>query len=200
MQQMIDFINNINDNDRSEFNYYYDHIMEKLNELLEVEKQQIEDAHIEGQRVFDKHPHTQWTNDQAEQYYNETYGSKGSVFLEGYEQINQDNPVTRGSTTLVNVTSSQTELSDKSWEGCDGCTEQDEVMYKNGYVKGYNAAISELPKEISDDRTKLHWKTSLVVHTPEISDEEIEKAVKNPMHDAYDFREGAKWYREQLKK
>jgi hypothetical protein len=33
----------------------------------------------------------------------------------------------------------------------------------------------------------------------EISDEEIEKAVKNPMHDAYDFREGAKWYREQLK-
>ena len=33
----------------------------------------------------------------------------------------------------------------------------------------------------------------------EISDEEIEKAVKNPMHDAYCFREGAKWYREQLK-
>ena len=33
----------------------------------------------------------------------------------------------------------------------------------------------------------------------EISDEEIEKAVKNPMHDAYDFREGAMWYREQLK-
>jgi hypothetical protein len=39
-----------------------------------MEKEQIEDAHIEGQRVFDKHPHTQWTNDQAEQYYNETYG------------------------------------------------------------------------------------------------------------------------------
>ena len=32
-----------------------------------------------------------------------------------------------------------------------------------------------------------------------LSDEEIEKAVKNPMHDAYDFREGAKWYREQIK-
>lgn len=40
----------------------------------EMEKEQISDAHIEGQRVFDKHPHTQWTNDQAEQYYNETYG------------------------------------------------------------------------------------------------------------------------------
>ena len=41
----------------------------------EMEKEQIADAHIEGQRVFDKHPHTQWTNDQAEQYYNETYGN-----------------------------------------------------------------------------------------------------------------------------
>jgi len=38
------------------------------------EKEQIIDAHIEGQRVFDKHQHTQWTNDQAEQYYNQTYG------------------------------------------------------------------------------------------------------------------------------
>ena len=39
-----------------------------------MEREQIEDAHIEGQRVFDKHDHTQWTTDQAEQYYNETYG------------------------------------------------------------------------------------------------------------------------------
>jgi hypothetical protein len=37
------------------------------------EKEQIIDAHIEGQRVFDNYPHTQWTNDQAEQYYNQTY-------------------------------------------------------------------------------------------------------------------------------
>lgn len=39
----------------------------------QMEKEQLIDAHIEGQRVFDKHPHTQWTNDQAEEYYNETY-------------------------------------------------------------------------------------------------------------------------------
>ena len=37
----------------------------------------------------------------------------------------------------------QQEISDESWEGCDGCTEQDEIMYKNGYVKGYNAASSQ---------------------------------------------------------
>ena len=51
IQQMIDFINNINDNDRSEFNYYYDHIMEKLNELLEIEKQQMDN--ISAQRYMD---------------------------------------------------------------------------------------------------------------------------------------------------
>lgn len=40
---------------------------------LEREKEQIINAHIEGQRVFDNYPHTQWTNDQAEEYYNQTY-------------------------------------------------------------------------------------------------------------------------------
>ena len=43
-------------------------------QALWMEKDQLIDAHIEGQRVFDKHPHTQWTTDQAEQYYNENYG------------------------------------------------------------------------------------------------------------------------------
>ena len=50
-----------------------EHFRKCLEGAKAMEKEQIEDAHIEGQRVFDKHPHTQWTNDQAEQYYNETY-------------------------------------------------------------------------------------------------------------------------------
>ena len=79
------------------------------------------------------------------------------------------------------------QIAEESWEGCDGCTEQDEIMYKNGYVKGYNAAIAELPKEISD--------------------EEIEKAswiyeVRDKF-DAYFIREaflkGCEWYKNQLK-
>jgi len=49
------------------------HLIEKAKEM---EKEQIIDAHIEGQRVFDKHPHTQWTNGQAEAYYNETFNTK----------------------------------------------------------------------------------------------------------------------------
>ncbi|CAB5218092.1 hypothetical protein UFOVP208_51 [uncultured Caudovirales phage] len=83
------------------------------------------------------------------------------------------------------------QLAEESWEGCDGCTEQDEVIYKNGYVKGYNSAISELPKEISD--------------------EEIEKEVMDSMdyvylnpNDSLIFHQGwmraIKWYREQLRK
>jgi len=51
-------------------------IEEKIESMLEMEKEQIVDAHIEGQRVFDKHPHTQWTNGQAEAYYNETFNTK----------------------------------------------------------------------------------------------------------------------------
>ena len=51
-------------------------IEEKIESMLEMEKEQIVDAHIEGQRVFDDYPHTQWTNDQAELYYNETFNKK----------------------------------------------------------------------------------------------------------------------------
>jgi len=48
----------------------------KIESMLEKEKEVIMDAYIEGQRVFDKFPHTQWTNDQAEQYYNQTFNTK----------------------------------------------------------------------------------------------------------------------------
>ena len=44
-----------------------------ISQAKEMEKEQIEDAHIEGQRVFDKYPHTEWTNNQAEIYYEQTY-------------------------------------------------------------------------------------------------------------------------------
>jgi hypothetical protein len=46
--------------------------------LPKMDKEQKINAHIEGQRVFDKHAHKQWTTDQAEQYYNETYGKSNS--------------------------------------------------------------------------------------------------------------------------
>ena len=71
------------------------------------------------------------------------------------------------------------QLADKSWEGCDGCTDAEEAIYKNGYLHGYNAAVAELPKELSDE-------------------EIMEYATKNAFQ-YYEFVAGAKWYREQLK-
>jgi hypothetical protein len=55
------------------YNISFDEIIEKAKAM---NKEQIIDAHIEGQRVFDKHDYTQWTTDQAEKYYNETYKNK----------------------------------------------------------------------------------------------------------------------------
>jgi len=91
---------------------------------LEMEKEQIMNSWALGVTSDD--------NMTAEQYYNEQYVSK-----ESNDHIGDANEMIK--------------ISDESWEGCDGCTEQDEIMYKNGYVKGYNAAVSELPKEISDE-------------------------------------------------
>ena len=74
MQELIDRVGNMAQGlDADEL---YDYFMEKATQMLEKEKEVIMDAHIEGQRVFDKFPHTQWTNDQAEEYYNETFNTK----------------------------------------------------------------------------------------------------------------------------
>jgi hypothetical protein len=51
-------------------------LMKESNDFNEAKKmfeEQIIDAHIEGQRVFDNYKHTQWTTDQANNYYKETY-------------------------------------------------------------------------------------------------------------------------------
>jgi hypothetical protein len=44
--------------------------------MMDKEQNVIIDAHIEGQRVFDDYPHTQWTTDQAELYYEKTFNTK----------------------------------------------------------------------------------------------------------------------------
>jgi hypothetical protein len=55
----------------------------------------------------------------------------------------------------------------------------DEGAYYSGYAKGYNVASSELFKELSD--------------------EEIQKYAQQNAFNYYEFIQGAKWYREQLK-
>jgi len=71
-------------------------------------------------------------------------------------------------------------LAEESWEGCDGCDENDKNFWMNGFRIGYNTAKPD-----------------------GISDEEIEKAA-HELKDGWTYKpiffiEGAKWYREQLK-
>ena len=35
-------------------------------------------------------------------------------------------------------------LADDAYEGCDGCTEFEEIMWKEGFIRGYQAAEVEL--------------------------------------------------------
>ena len=167
-----------------------------IEDAIHMEKQQIIDAYWEG------------GENMAKKYFAETYGSKGSDkkkinLVEIPQEQLEEERNTNYKYFNIDDTSSQTEISDESWEGCDGCTEQDKYFWTKGYQAGYNRAT---PTEISDDRTKLHWKTSLVIHTPkEISDDEMwEKANEmgkktNSSIVTQYFYYGAKWYREQLK-
>jgi hypothetical protein len=69
IEWVLQYLNNVKPNEFCSI----EKIKELLEQAKEMEKEQIIDAHIEGQRVFDKHDHTQWTTDQAEQYYQETF-------------------------------------------------------------------------------------------------------------------------------
>ena len=77
-----------------------------------------------------------------------------------------------------------TQLAEQSWEGCDGCDENDKNFFINGFIKCYNGLKPD-----------------------EISDEEIDKAAHENISWGGGsegwiksaFRQGAKWYREQLR-
>ena len=70
IQEVIDLINKINDNDLSEFNYYYEFIMDKLNELLEKEKEHTVDFADEW---FTEYLEGLGDYKTPRQYYNQTY-------------------------------------------------------------------------------------------------------------------------------
>jgi hypothetical protein len=181
---------------------YIDELKDKAKEM---HKQEIEDAYWDGGQNIPM------SEKSCEQYYQETFVSKGSDTLKDYHIVDTNKMIelpqqeTFGKAiTLQNNSESKdiTELSEESWEGCDGCTEQDEVMYKNGYVKGYNAASSQTDEQgkpltywggldftnpnannIKSDSTQTtsdKWKEyqDWLNEPPEISDKEIEKGAK----------------------
>ena len=68
---------------------------EQWEKALEMEKEQIIDANIAGMEFIPVDPNRH--QEDAEQYYNETFNTEEPELV----QINQDNPVTKGSTALV---------------------------------------------------------------------------------------------------
>ncbi len=164
----------------------------------EVHKQEIKKVWFDSTMQFDNS--SKMTNYKSfEDYYQETYGSKGSdeCYFEPttntssatickhcgrekfmhteLQQINQDNPVTRGSTALV-PTSCQTEISDAGKDTAD-------------YIDRH---IIESMKELAREGFKPQ--------VSEISDEEIWKAAESQATFAPSFVRGVEWFREQLKK
>jgi len=76
----------------------YEQIMQTIGlfeQAKEMEKEQIIDANIAGMEFIPVDPNRH--QEDAEHYYNETFNTEEREFM----QINQDNPVTKGSTTLV---------------------------------------------------------------------------------------------------
>ena len=70
-------------------------IRKKIEQAKEMEREQIIDANIAGMEFIPVDPNRH--QEDAEHYYNETFNTEEREFM----QINQDNPVTKGSTTLV---------------------------------------------------------------------------------------------------
>jgi hypothetical protein len=101
------------------------------------------------------------------------------------------------------------DLAMESWEGCDGCDENDKHFFMKGFQAGYNRTK---PDVISDEEAlrlaKEMNKQPLTSVPSEISDKEIEKEafdyVENSEEDKWTatltFMAGVEWYREQLKR
>jgi hypothetical protein len=84
------------------------------------------------------------------------------------------------------------ELAEESWEGCDGCDENDKYFFVKGFQAGYNKAK---PDGISDEDIREgaeKWVFETNGHKWSNNNDEA--------GDNYgSFMEGIKWYREQLK-
>lgn len=77
------------------------------------------------------------------------------------------------------------ELAEQSWEGCDGCDEND----KHFFIKGFQACYYRTkPDELSDEEIGKQSKYWNETTNPEMWTFKLA------------WRAGAKWYREQLKK
>ena len=113
-------------------------------------------------------------------------GKTLSPFLEGYEQINQNNPVTRGSTALVMDKEQQKQL----------ITEIMDLDAKDGlyeHIGDVNKMIEISDEEIEKAAENYGWRIKTNTFSDPVKANELAQSAKQ------DFMEGAKWYKEQLK-
>ena len=83
------------------------------------------------------------------------------------------------------------ELAEQSWEGCQGCDENDKYFWMNGFQKGYYTAK---PDHLSDEEIENAWTS--------YQRECLEKFEKDTAISGYAItnkEKFTKWYREQLK-
>ena len=162
----------------------------EIQQAKEIEKQQIIDAFkASDDMIIETKEYIRLINEDAEQYYNETYGSNGSDELG--QSLEWDGEVTQGIDNHVPDVRKMVEddnyLTPVDWL-------MDRIKWINRETYDY------LIKEGQYDRAKrMENPTS---SQTEISDEEIEKHLSMKGHPlTYDngFIDGAKWYREQLK-
>ena len=163
----------------------------------EIEKKQITDSYLIGLL----HPIEMPASEQAEEYYNETYGSKGSsVLKEGSGAVgDKGGAVNKGSDNSPKVqnkdsfggVSSQTEISDidkkiksiyDEYSLVEVSSSWISKTFYNGIEKGYKKCLENISQT-------------------EISDEEIENEADHykEANGSYSFKMAIKWYREQLK-
>jgi hypothetical protein len=85
------------------------------------------------------------------------------------------------------------ELAEESWEGCDGCDENDKYFFIKGFQTGYNRAE---PDELSDEeigQAGEEWCHAVG------EDGFVNSGDDYDIHELPAFIAGAKWYKEQLK-
>jgi hypothetical protein len=82
-------------------------------------------------------------------------------------------------------------MAEESWEGCDGCDENDKYFWMSGFRAGYFRVI---PDEISDEEIEKAW----ISYKRECL-EKFEKDTTIAGYAITNKEKFAKWYREQLK-
>lgn len=175
----------------------WEEIEQWFEQAKEMEKQQIIDANYDGQRLHSKSCTKQMLQDNAESYFTETYGSKGS---DDTTNITHWVGVIKWNDGTTLTTEPFYQYQDiKLWSSkfsYENTGKFESIDYKKIDGKGYTYSEA-LKNEERINNSKIIKETTS--SQPEISDEEIENRACLHYGSFHDFIDGAKWYREQLK-